>query len=238
MPTVVSKVSVVNPDVEINADGSLNDPENAYYVKANGRRASSLIGFIQPSANPEYGVKVYVSNCFTSVYTWATDYSVSGMVAEYDDAKGATTDLEFVLDIRNCYTTSTLVATGSSSRMGGMLGYHKGGGKLVITGCFSRMTAYFAKLKVEVAQKNISGIMGNFASTGETISRCATVMEEYNSDYGVTAYSETMFSGEYGKAILTDAIGFNNDVWEFCLKEGKDTLEAPYLRLKTAPCAC
>lgn len=238
VPTVVSKVSVVNPDVEINADGSLVDPENAYYVKANGTRASSLIGFIQPSANPEYGVKVYVLNCFTSVYTWATSYSVSGMVAEYDDAKGATTDLEFVLDIRNCYTTSTLVATGSSSRIGGMLGYHKGGGKLVITGCFSRMTAYFAKLKVEVAQKNISGIMGNFASTGETISRCATVMEEYNSDYGVTAYSETMFSGEYGKAILTDAIGFSNDVWEFCLKEGKDVLEAPYIRLKSTPCAC
>lgn len=236
--TVVSKVSVVNPELTVNADGTVDNLDDGYYVKANGTRASSLIGFIQPTADPVYGVKVYVSDCYTDVYTWATSYSVSGIVAEYDDAKGATTDLEFLLDIRNCYTASTLVATGSSSRMGGMLGYHKGGGTLVISGCFSTMEAYFAKLKVDVAQKNISAIMGNCASTGETVNRCATLMEEYNSDYGVTAYSESMLTGSYGKSVMYDTVGFNPEVWELCYGEGGNGLVKPYVRLNYSSCVC
>lgn len=240
VPTVVNRVSVINPDVEINNDGSIKGEEaKTYYVKANGNRASSLIGFIQPTADPQTDLEVYVSNCYTNVYTVSTGYSVSGIVAEYDDSKGATTDTDFVLDIRNCYTTSTLVATGSSSRIGGMVGYHKGGGKLVVIGCFSRSTAYFAKMKVEVAQKNISGIMGNFAAYGATISKCAAVMEEYNTDYGVTAYDENTFIGKYGPAILIDTVGFNTDVWDLVYdSENENNLAAPYLKLKTSACTC
>ncbi len=239
VPTVVSRVSVVNDMPEINENGRLIDETNAYYIKANGTRASSLIGFIQPSSDPQTDVIVKVSDCYTSVYTWATSYSVGGIVAEYDDGKGATTDLNFVLDIRNCYTTSVLVGTGSSSRIGGMLGYHKGGGTLKITGCFSRSTAYFANLKVDVAQKNISGIMGNFAAYGATISKCGSIMEEYNTDYGVTAYSESMFQGQFGESIITSTMEFDTEVWELIYKEGStDKLEAPYLKLKTTACTC
>lgn len=239
IPTALSRISVVNPKAEINEDGSLKDEANTYYVKANGTRASGLVGFIQPSSDPQSGIEVYIANCYTDVYVHATSYSVSGMVGEYDDTKGTSTDYTFLLEIRNCYTVSTLVATGSSSRMGGMLGYHKGGGKLVITGCLSRSTAYFAKQKVEVAQKNISQIMGNFASYGETVSKCATVMEEYNTDYGVTAYSETMFAGQYGTSILTSTVGFNTDVWTLVYADEAGTkLAAPYLTLKTDACTC
>ncbi len=239
VPTIVSKVNVVNDMPEIGENGRLIDETNGYYVKANGTRASSLIGFIQPSSAPETDVIVRVSNCFTNVYTWATSYSVGGIVAEYDDSKGATTDLNFELEIRNCYTTSVLVGTGSSSRMGGMLGYHKGGGKLNVTGCFSRSTAYFANMKVDVAQKNISGIIGNFAATGATVSKCGSIIEEYNTDFGVTAYSESMFQGQFGKSIITSTMEFDTEVWELCYKEGStDRLVAPYLKLKASACTC
>ena len=237
--TTVSRVSVVNPIPTLNEKGQIvaEEEPTAYYVKANGTRASSLIGFIQPSSNPTDDVYVYVKDCFTSTYTLATSYSIGGIVAEYDDSKGANTPTKFLLDIENCYTTSVLVGTGGSSRIGGMVGYHKGGGTLRVAGCFSRSTMYYANLKVEVAQKNISGIMGNFASRGATITRCATIMEEYNTDFGVTAYSESMFQGRFGKSILVDTLGFDTEVWTL-LADAEGNLTAPYIALNNADCAC
>lgn len=237
VPTVVKRINVINDMPEIQENGRLVDEVNSYYVKANGTRASGLIGFIQPSSDPHDNIEVKVSDCYTNVYAWATSYSVGGMVAEYDDAKAATSDMIISLEIRNCYTTSILVGTGSSSRIGGMLGYHKGGGTLLISGCFSRSTAYFANMKVEVAQKNISGIMGNFAAYGATISKCGSIMEEYNTDYGVVAYSESMFEGQFGVNIIVSTMEFDEEVWELCYKEGStDRLEAPYIKLKTSVC--
>lgn len=239
VPTYVRKVSVVNETPELNSDGTLKDESSAYYIKANGNRASSLIGFIQPSSVISGDVIVYVENCYTSTYTWSTGYSISGIVAEYDDAKALTSDYTFLLSIKNCYTSSTLVGSGSSSRIGGMIGYHKGGGTLQILNCLSTMTAYYKSLKVETAQKNISGIVGNCASTGELVSQCATLMDEYNSDYGVTTYSTGMFTGRYGASVITSTLGFDTEnVWAFVYVDGGTTLEAPYVELKLATCDC
>jgi len=237
VPTEISSVSVVNPIPELNDDGSLKDEANSYYIKANGNRASALVAFIQPSSVMTGDLEVRISNCYTQTYVWSTGYSVGGIVGEYDDSKAVSEkDSNFVLDIANCYTSSVLVSTGTG-RVGGMLAYHKGGSAVNVTRCLSTITMYYKGLKVTAAQKNLSGIIGNGATGYTSVSQCIALIEEYNSDYGVTARGEKEFSGKYGKGIFENTLKFDSSVWNY-LANSEGNLQSPYVELIFQNCNC
>lgn len=213
----ISQVSIVN-DADHRIVGST--------------RVAGLIGYVQA-----YEHAIDINNCYV-----VTDIEAStkgeggGMVASWEDRAGDT------LTISNCYYSGQLktdVAPGSS-RLGGMLGYHKGGvGVLTISRCISLAKFHIQGVERDVSVKNASPIVGNFSSSLNTVVSvryCIGLMEEYNTDYDVLAFNEDNLKrhDEYltGKDYLNMDLNRWTIVEDDLHEDERDLYKAPYLILK------
>ena len=242
-PTEVSQVSIVNPLPTLTATGEIDTSANEgelYYISADGNRAAGIIGFIQGNNPIKNSIIVHVSDCYVESYIKSSGYSVSSIVGEYNENGQKTiADLngwELNLTITHCVSAGILNSTGTG-RIGGMLGYHNGAGALTIFGCLSLQTTYYKQALLTAAQKNQSATIGNFSTSAEvSITNCVSLMEEYNTDYDVSTYSEYALS--LGKT-LQDAGNSNwidyteidvNTKWTLVFSSGT-TLKKPYVAL-------
>ncbi|MDE6001077.1 MAG: hypothetical protein K2G96_01980, partial [Clostridia bacterium] len=191
VPTYVSQVSVVNDIPEIDESGAIINEEGANIIRASTNRAAGIIGLIQGSGSMKSTdqIAVYVSDCYVNSYIVCGTYTASAIVAEYQDDYGLG---QYSLEIDHCVSTSIIVSEGASSRLGGIVGYQRGRTAMKIDYCASLGKFFYKKAEVLVSQKNISGIIGNYASAAETVvNKCVARMEENNTNYDVSAYTVT-----------------------------------------------
>ena len=171
-------------DLTISQISIVNDSDHKIF---GAQRVGGLIGLVQA-----YEHKISIDNCYV-----VTDIEASttgeggGMVGTWEDRAGDT------LIITQCYYAGQLktsVAPGSS-RLGGMLGYHKGGaGVLDVSRCISLAKFHIADVERDVSVKNASPILGNFSTSQNTVVSvryCIGLMEEYNTDYDVQVFNDT-----------------------------------------------
>ena len=124
-------------------------------------RVAGLIGYVQA-----YEHTIAIDNCY--VYTdieASTRGEGGGMVASWED------------------------------RANDKLSYHKGGvGVLDISRCISLAKFHIQGVERDVSMKNASPILGNYSTSLKTVvsvKYCIGLMQEYNSNYDVQAFSET-----------------------------------------------
>ncbi|MDE7440383.1 MAG: right-handed parallel beta-helix repeat-containing protein [Clostridia bacterium] len=213
----ISQVSIVNSDANHRIVGT--------------QRVGGLIGYVQ-----NYVHAIKIDNCYvvTDIEA-ATTGEGGGMVAAWEDKDGDT------LTITQCYYSGQLktdVAPGSS-RLGGMLGYHKGGlGELTISNCISLATHHIQGELRDVSLKNASPILGNFSSSVRakvSVTSCISLMEEYNTDYDVEVFTvedlrtrDDYITGKYYLNLDTETrwtIVENDD------PDSDDLYKAPYVTL-------
>lgn len=233
VPTVIKRVSVDNPIPQLDSVGNLVENQGkTYIIKAVGNRAAGLVGLIQPSNGSTDKAEVIISDCYVNSYITSDTHTIGGIVGELDQASGLA---QATLKVTTCYASGVYVCTGDSSRIGGILGYHKGASKLTVLNCISLYTPWYADAQVSVAQKNLSGIIGNYSTQNAVVSRCVALFEEYNSDYGVTVTS----SGELASScqtIFAKSLQFG-DAWEYVTSENGDFV-SPYVKLVFKACDC
>lgn len=201
--TSISQVSVINSD--------------GHSLEA-GSRAAGLIGYVQ-----YYGANITIDNCMV-----ITDMTVSseagGMISSWEDKATDT------LTIINCYYAGTF-NLGSSTRAGGMLGYHKGGlGSLYVSGCLSLAKFIVSGDTLLASMKNASPIIGNYSiAAPTTIVNCIGLMAEYNEDYDSTAYSLALL--KRSTTVYEKSLGFDTETkWSFVYDDG-GSLTEPILML-------
>ncbi len=216
-------------DITISQVSIVND---ASHKISGSQRVGGLIGYVQV-----YEHTISIDNCYVRTDIEAASVGEgAGMVAAWEDKEGDK------LIITQCYYAGRL-ETGTSpgsSRLGGMLGYHKGGvGVLEISRCISLATFYIAGEEKDVALKNASPIIGNFSSSARTVvsvKNCIGLLEEYNSDYDVEVFTEDNLKNhplyledEYGEYLALDTV----TRWTIVrADEGSDDrYKAPYLTL-------
>ena len=170
-------------DLKISQVSIVNDDSHRI---VGAQRVGGLIGYVQA-----YEHTIDIDNCYVVSDIEASGVGeAGGMVAAWEDKEGDT------LNISRCYYSGQLktpVAPGSS-RLGGMLGYHKGGiGKLNISKCLSLASLHVqGELRIE-SLKNASPIIGNFSSGSRsqvTVRQCIGLLDEYNTEYDVRTFSE------------------------------------------------
>ena len=194
-PTEVSQVSLVNPIPALTSAGLIDTSaegykaDELYYITGSGDRVAGIIGYIQTNKELANGLTVRVSDCYVNSYIQQTGgYAVSSMIGQYDEnGKYAIAQLngfDFSVELRSCIANGVLYNNGTG-RMGGMVGYQSGVGPLSVYGCISLQSEYYKGALVETAQKNQSGIIGG--SSGANVVGCVALMEEYNTDYDVSA---------------------------------------------------
>lgn len=211
----ISQVSIVNTEE---------------YKIVGGSRVAGLIGYVQAYEN-----NIYIDNCYVRTDIEATGGESAGLVASWEDREADT------LHITQCYYAGTLktgVAPGSS-RLGGMLGYHKGGkGKLEISRCISLAVLDIQGEVRTASVKNASPIVGNFSANAEvSVTKCIGFMQEYNSDYGVETF--TLINLRQHPTYITGEDFLNLDVeerWTVVAadeadKSARDLYKAPYVTL-------
>ena len=226
----ISMISLVNPIPALDSTGRIDEAANAgkqlYYISSSSERAGGIIGLVQSQSTPAGFIHVVISDCYVESYIATAKYTVSSIVAGYDAGKAEVNYLE----INNCVSAGVLISTGSSGRIGGMLGYHQSGDTVRITSGVSIHDMYYGNALLEVSQKNQSMIVGNFNTAADVlVSRCIALMEEYNTDYDVSAYTLEQ---------LTIPMMFGNttfdlkEKWSFVFAEGSTTsLARPFLQL-------
>ena len=193
-------------------------------------RVGGLIGLVQA-----YDNTMVIDNCQVISDIEAPGAGeAGGMVGTWEDR---TND---ILNISRCYYSGwlkTAVAPGSS-RLGGMLGYHKGGaGVLTIERCLSLAKLHIQGAERTVSVKNASPIMGNFSTSENTVVSvryCIALMEEYNTDYDVQVFTETNLKRH--EEYITGEDYLNLDLTRWTVVEndegGRDLYKAPYVSLK------
>ncbi|MDE6597070.1 MAG: hypothetical protein K2K60_00335 [Clostridia bacterium] len=229
IPTYVNQVSVINEIPEIDEKGALVNASSANVIRASSNRASGIIGLIQGTSTMTESAEVYIADCFVQSYIVCGTYTASSIVGEYQDDYAAGV---YALEIDHCVSNSVIVSEGSSSRLGGIVGYQKGLTAMQINYCVSIGQFFYKNVEVKVSQKNLSGILGNYSSAAATqVNKCVALMEEYNTDYDVTVYSDyalsrpALFSSE-------DLLGFDMNHWTLVYKVGDNTsIESPYVTL-------
>ena len=216
----ISQVSIVNADDSKSISGSI--------------RVGGLIGLVQ-----NYGAAINIDNCYVVANITATGQGEGGgMVATWEDLLEGDE-----LHISQCYYSGMLKtpAAPGSSRLGGMLGYHKGGnGVLEIERCISLAQLHIQDELRDVSVKNASPIVGNGSSSASavvSVRYCIGLMEEYNSDYDVQVFTE--YNLETHPYYLTgeDYLNLDTERWTICVKdkadpEDDDEFYAPYAILK------
>lgn len=226
----ISQVSIVNPIPELDATGRIDEAKNAgkdlYYISSGSERAGGIIGLIQTQSEPNGYVKVIINDCYVESYIATAKYTVSSIVAGYDAGKAEGSSLE----INNCVSAGVLISTGSSGRIGGMIGYHQSGDSLRIFSCVAINKMYYGNELLEVPQKNQSPIVGNCNTAADVVvGQCIGLMEEYNTDYDVTAYTLEQLT-------IIQSFGITSfdftEKWSFVFAEGSTTtLVKPFLQL-------
>ena len=196
------------------------------------QRVGGLIGLVQ-----KFGHTISIDNCqIISDIEASTTGEGGGMVGTWEDLATDT------LIISRCYYSGmikTSVAPGSS-RLGGMLGYHKGGaGVLTIERCLSLAQLHIAGILRDVSVKNASPIVGNSSSSLKTVvsvHHCISLMEEYNTDFDVTVF--TVNNLKRNQYYMEDIDYLNLDMtrWTAVVDDApasnNDKYKAPYLLLK------
>ncbi len=215
-------------DLSISQVSIVNDAEHRVVGTT---RVAGLIGYVQA-----YEHTIAIDNCY--VYTdieASTRGEGGGMVASWEDRANDK------LTISQCYYAGQLktsVAPGSS-RLGGMLGYHKGGvGVLDISRCISLAKFHIQGVERDVSMKNASPILGNYSTSLKavvSVKYCIGLMQEYNSNYDVQAFSETNLKRHDLYLTGEDYLNLDTDRWTVVKDENpqdeRDLFKAPYVTL-------
>ncbi len=221
----VGDTSGVGSDLTISQVSIVNDKEHKV---VGSTRVAGLIGYVQA-----YEHLIDINNCYVVTDIEAmTKGEGGGMVASWEDRAGDT------LIISQCYYSGQLktdVAPGSS-RLGGMLGYHKGGtGKLTISRCISLAKFHIQGIERDVSVKNASPILGNFSTSLNTVvsvKYCIGLMEEYNSDYDVLSFTETNLKRHSEYLTGQDYLNLDQTRWTIVTddnpEDDRDLYKAPY----------
>ena len=213
----ISQVSIVN-DADHKIVGST--------------RVGGLIGYVQ-----NYGFAIGIDNCYIITDIEATGKGEGGgMVGTWEDQKADK------LIISQCYYSGIVKtpAAPGSSRLGGMLGYHKGGaGVLTITRCISLAKLHIEGVLRDTSVKNASPIIGNFSTSQSaviSVSYCIGLMEEYNTDYDVQVFTEENLKRHSSYLTGADYLNLDNEIrWTVVVDEdpadSRDLYKAPYVVL-------
>ncbi|MGN0806684.1 MAG: hypothetical protein ACI4MC_06555 [Candidatus Coproplasma sp.] len=191
-----------------------------------GDRMGAIVGFIQASSASDYA-RTTITNCFVeNVFGTGSEQYCASIVGRYDDRNAR----DYLL-ISNCYSNSIMRAM---KYQGGIIGGQTGAGVLRISNCiFTGELYYAANLATRITQalKNCSGIMGYFASNGDTlITNCYAPLQEYNTDYEVDM--SDVLLGRIEKADfwnIKSKFDLENK-WTLCTQDS-DLLAAPYVTL-------
>lgn len=220
-PLIIDNVSLIN-----------TDSEAVIYGKTS--RAGGIVGFIQTNSAgtlKSHVVDVRISNCYVDA-TIGNDSAeqFGGVVGTYDSSSQAST-VTYSLTIESCVFVGTVRA---KNRAGGIIGYMQGVAVCRVNNCLSIGDIYHAGsvTPIEIAEKNASGIFGGYSGTSDTlVTNCFAKFEDHNTNYNVIVVSDENLSN---KAFWSVFAKFDYDVWEFVTEEvdGKETIVAPYLRLK------
>ncbi|MDE7076130.1 MAG: hypothetical protein K2O62_02285, partial [Clostridia bacterium] len=192
-----------------------------------GNRSGGIVGFIQAGKDTGYNI-VYISNCYVDVRIESGDYC-GGIVGRSDDRnKGGNDELY----ITNCYYNGDISCL---KRAGGILGGFTGDGVTRVTNCLSIGTFYYADPReiVETAQKNCSGIIGNFAANADMkVEGCRASFLEYNSDYDVDTAIRTFMENKSSNYFTANLHFDMENVWEYIDGTDANKNAAPYIRLR------
>ncbi len=191
-----------------------------------GDRSGGVVGFIQAGGAEGHNI-VYISDCYVYARIESGDYC-GGIVGRSDDR-----NVDDELHISNCYYNGDISCL---KRAGGILGGFTGTGKTRISSCLSIGTFYYAEPRelVVVAQKNCSGIIGNFAANADMkVEGCLASFLEYNSDYEVETAIDTFLEGTQNNYFISYLKFDMENVWEY-VNDGNDATKnvAPYVRLR------
>lgn len=214
-PLFISQVSIVN-----GTDSKL----------VGSTRVAGLVGYVQ-----HYRNAIAIDNCYVVTNIAADGKGEgSGIVASWEDNYAPDS-----LTIERCYYAGQLKTevNPGSSRLGGMLGYHKGGkGKLVIKHCISLATIQIQQVLNNASIKNASPIVGNSASNADVVVDCCIgLMQEYNTMYNVEIFTETNL--KQNTNYIEDEYYLNLDIktrWKVVAADANTNNEkykAPYLIL-------
>ncbi len=249
--TYIDRVEVINDDeyVEVTAAPTAQNFERGKYYelvegkyvrcddykadttfyenkwKIVGDRSGGIVGFIQAGNANGYNV-VHISDCYVRARIESGDYC-GGIIGRSDDRNKGDE-----LYIEHCYYDGDISCL---KRAGGMIGGFTGTGLTRIKQCLSLGSFYYAEPRelVEVAQKNCSGMVGNYAANADMrVEGCIALFEEHNSDYEVDVAITTFFTSKTTNYFILN-LGFDMEkVWEFISNEGDTEYAAPYVRLK------
>ena len=215
-------------DLTISQVSIVNDASHKIYGTT---RVAGLIGYVQT-----YEHVISIDNCYVVTDIEAeTKGEGGGMVASWEDKAGDT------LNITQCYYSGQLktsVAPGSS-RLGGMLGYHKGGaGVLNISRCLSLAKFHIQGVERDASVKNASPIVGGFSSSARTVvsvSCCIGLMEEYNTDSDVQVFTEINLKRHSLYLTGEDFLNLDTTRWTIVVDDNpadsRDRYKAPYATL-------
>lgn len=212
---------------------STYDPNETYYdrlsdITNKGKYTGGLVGLIQAGDGGSGWCVVNISNCYVNVALSGDDYC-GGIVGRSDDR-----NVKDSLTISNCYFAGVFKVR---VRGAGIIGGFSGAGKTVIKGSISLGTGYYGNNRdiVTTAQKNSSGIVGNFAAQADmTVEKCYATFGEYNSDYDVNTVNAYLLSTGNYASYWENNMGFDlASVWEYVTNaEDGSTLSAPYIRIR------
>lgn len=211
-----------------NYDATATYYERVIDITNKGKYMGGLIGLVQAGDGGSGWCNVTVKNCYVNLSLSGDDYC-GGIVGRSDDR-----NTKDNLEITNCYFAGVFKVR---VRGAGIIGGFSGAGRTRITGCISVGTGYYGNNRdiVTVAQKNSSGIVGNFSSLADMeVSSCYAFIGEYNSDYDVTTINDYLLANGAFSEVWEEKMNFAiGSDWEYVYVEGSTTkLVSPYVRLK------
>lgn len=151
-------------------------------ITASSKDGGGLVGLIQPTSSASADVEITVANCFVDASVVAGSYA-GGVIARLDDQNPT---INFYLSIKNCYVIGSVKSNGNYC--GGVLGGQQGVSQFLITNCVNMSSLYHKGVdeKLTQPQKNCSGIVGRYSSTGfASVTNCYSAIEEHNSNFNV-----------------------------------------------------
>jgi len=197
-PTYISEVSLINPIPDRIAKADRTDANEPEYQIKGEQRVGGLIGFSQAnSGEPSGQIKISVSDCYVESVVTA-GYELGGIFGNYDC--GNNSNVDYMLEINHCVFAGRIEATGNKTFMGGILGYQKGAySQMRINSCMFVGNMWFSDAEVTQGLKNASGMVGSSLMLDTEngmvwrVSKCASLIEEYNSTFEVTNTMDTKF---------------------------------------------
>lgn len=214
---------------EISYVSLINDNETDYIVSSGAaKRAGGLIGLIQVTGGSTVDSIIHITDCYVSARIYGSE-GVGGMVGAMDNAK---VNINYKLTLNRCYFGGLAESTYTTPRVGGMIGYQSSNvGNFEITNCISVGRLVNQGNAILVPLKTASLIVGGYSSAAVNyVEGCISIMEEYNSDYGVEPYPVSRLVESVAE--IEELLGDAYDDWTLVFEDGSDeVLKAPYLTL-------